>query len=525
MDTRSEASASSGRTTADPSAEQEKGGRSDSEDVEKGKGHLPQQEEEIPLERDEDGVALENGVPLLRLKGPDDPLSPLNMSLLKRWTVVGVISSCGFCVTSCSSMIAFTYPQVEREFEVSQEVATLGLSLFVLSMGLFPLVVAPLSQWYGRSPIYIVGFFCFLAFQGGVAASQNIQSLLICRFLAGAGGAAFLSVAGGSVADVFRPAHIGSPMTCFSASTFLGPVAGPVLSGFINQHANWRITWFTLLGWGVLELIALVVFVPETFLPVVLKSQAKKLRKAGRTDVKAPIELDERSITSVLKTSCTQPFELLATEPMALALCTWTALLLGILYMFFSAFGIVYSGTYEFEMQFVGLSYVPLGIGILAGCICQPFWERQYANKIKALGRRPPPEEHLRRGIVGAVLCCLSLFGFAWTCLPQVHWAVPMFFTIFFGTGMLFSYQSVFIYLVDAYRPAAASAMAANSAMRSCFAAAFPLFTTAMFRKLGNNWSLTLAAFLCLAIVPFPYLFFKHGHKYRKGSKFGNKED
>ena len=97
---------------------------------------------------------------------------------------------------------------------------------------------------------------------------------------------------------------------------------------------------------------------------------------------------------------------------------------------------------------------------------------------------------------------------------------------------------------VDAYRPAAASAMAANSATRSCFAAAFPLFTTAMFRKLGNNWSLTLAAFLCLAIVPFPYLFYKHGHKCesspsalrdislssfyetdRKGSKFGNKED
>jgi len=74
MDTRSEASASSGRTTADPSADIEKGRRNDSEDVENGKGPLPQQEEEIPLERDEDGVAIENGVPLLRLKGPDDLL-------------------------------------------------------------------------------------------------------------------------------------------------------------------------------------------------------------------------------------------------------------------------------------------------------------------------------------------------------------------------------------------------------------------------------------------------------------------
>ncbi|GAA5839145.1 hypothetical protein JCM3766R1_002270 [Sporobolomyces carnicolor] len=476
------------------------------------------------LERDRDGVAIENGVPIVRLTGPDDPDSPLNMSLLRRWMCVIIVSSCGFCVTSASSMIAFTYPQVEREFEVSQEVATLGLSLFVLALGLFPLLVAPLSQWYGRSPIYIVGFTCFLAFQGGVAASQNIQTLLICRFFAGAGGAAFLSVAGGTVTDVFRPAKVGSPMTCFSASTFLGPTVGPVISGFVNQNANWRITWYALLGWGGVELCLLVLFVPETLLDVVLKSKAKRLRKAGRTEVKAPIELDRRSIAAVLRVSCTQPFELLATEPMALVLCTWTALLLGILYMFFTAFSLVYS-RYGFNMQTVGLSYIPLGVGIILGWCCQPFWAKQYAHKIKVLGRRPPPEEHLRRGIVGACLCCVSIFAFAWTAQPSVHWIVPMICTVPFGTGMLFSYQSVFIYLADAFRMYSAAAMAANSASRSCLAAAFPLFTGFMFKSLGNQWSLTLCAFLLLAIVPFPFLFFKYGHRYRKGSKFAFQED
>ncbi|GAA5896316.1 MFS transporter [Sporobolomyces salmoneus] len=526
METQSKSSTRSSRTISEPTTG-EKELEEKNRDVEKEAGNEPEKqlpEAETPLERDEDGVAIENGVPIVRLKGPDDPDSPLNMSLLRRWMIVIIVSSCGFCVTSASSMIVFTNPQVEQEFQVSREVATLGLSLFVFALGLFPLIVAPLSQWYGRTPIYVVGFTCFLAFQGGVAASQNIQTLLICRFFAGAGGAAFLSVAGGTVADVFRPAHVGSPMTCFSASTFLGPTIGPIISGFINQHANWRVTWYTLAGWGGLELIALILFVPETFLPVVLKYKAQRLRKAGRTDVRAPIELDERSITAVLRVSCTQPFELLATEPMALMLCMHTALLLGLLYMFFSAFALVY-GEYGFEMQYVGLSYAPLGIGIVIGWLCQPLWARQYANKIKKLGRRPPPEEHLRRGIVGAIFCCVSIFAFAWTAQPSVHWIVPMICTVPFGTGMLFSYQSVFIYLVDAFRPIAASSMAANSATRSMFAAAFPLFTTYMFGTLGNQWSLTLCAFLLLAIVPFPILFFKRGHQYRKGSKFANQED
>ncbi|GAA6061926.1 hypothetical protein JCM10212_001494 [Sporobolomyces blumeae] len=481
--------------------------------------------QDAPTPRDEDGVAIIKGVPLVGLKGPDDPLSPLNLSLARRWTYVLIVSSCGFCVTSCSSMISQTYPAVEREFNVSREVITLGLSLFVLSLGLFPLIVAPLSQWYGRSIIYYVGFSCFICFQAGVAASQNAATLIICRFFAGAGGAAFLSVAGGTVADLFRSAEIAFPMTIFSASTFLGPVFGPVISGFINQNTNWRVTWYVLLGWACAQLAALLLFVRETLLPVVLKQRAKALRKAGRTDVRAPIELDNRSIASVLAVSCTQPFELLVLEPMVLALCTLTGLLLAILYCFFGSYGIVYSDAYGFDTQTIGLTFLPIGVGVVIGVATQPYWSRKYARRTQELGRRPPPEEQLRKGLWGAVLCPVSLFWFAWTVRPSVHWIVPMIATVPFGTGMLFVFGSVFAYLTDAFRPAAASSMAANSALRSVLAAAFPLFTTQMFHKLGNAWALTLCAFLCLALAPFPFIFFMYGHRLRKGSKFANQED
>lgn len=149
------------------------------------------------------------------------------------------------------------------------------------------------------------------------------------------------------------------------ASPFLGPEFGPIIAGFVNQHINWRWTWWILVIWAAFEFVALFLFVPETFVPRLLVLKARKLRKAGRTDVKAPLELDPRSIPKVILISCRRPFgelvsnfplnnfwhslrwvpkpELLFTEPMAAVLCTWTALLLGILYMFFSAFSIVYS--------------------------------------------------------------------------------------------------------------------------------------------------------------------------------------
>ncbi|GAA5967258.1 hypothetical protein JCM8115_005444 [Rhodotorula mucilaginosa] len=476
-------------------------------------------------ERDADGVALEDGIPLVKLTGDDDPLSPLNMAPLRKWTIVVVVTSASFCVTSCSSMIPFTYPAVEREFNVGSEVATLGLSLFVLGLGFFPLVLGPLSEFYGRSPVYFVGFGLFLAFNFGCAFAHNIATLLICRFLAGAAGSAFLSVAGGTIADIFRPHEVGAPMGVYTAGPFLGPVSGPLISGFINQNTNWRWTWYTLIIWAAVEYVLLITLVPETYLPALLMRRAKKLRKAGRTDVKAPLEVDERSIPQVIAMSCTRPFKILATEPMAFMLCLWTAILLGILYLFFSAFNIVFGKEgYGFSVQNVGLTYIPLGLGVTLASLAHPIWAGYYRRKTEELGRRPPPEEHLRKGLYGVVLCPISLFWFAFTTYTSIHWIVPLLATVPFGVGMLWSFQAVFLYLVDAFRPVAASAMAANSAMRSSFAAAFPLFTVQMFHALGTQYALMLTAFLTLAMVPFPFLFFKNGHKYRKGSKFANTE-
>jgi glucose uptake protein GlcU len=102
---------------------------------------------------------------------------------------------------------------------------------------------------------------------------------------------------------------------------------------------------------------------------------------------------------------------------------------------------------------------------------------RFYQKIADETGKRPLPEEHLRKGMYGAVIVPVSLFWFAFTTYTNVHFIVSLIATIPFGIGVIWSFQAVFIYLVDAFRPIAASAMAANSALRSTFAAGFPLFT------------------------------------------------
>ena len=65
-----------------------------------------------------------------------------------------------------------------------------------------------------------------------------------------------------------------------------------------------------------------------------------------------------------------------------------------------------------------------------------------------------------------------------------------------------------------------ASALAANTVIRSAVAAAFPLFTVQMFNRLGINWACTLIGLLGLLLAPSPFLFYKYGAWVRSKSKF-----
>jgi hypothetical protein len=68
----------------------------------------------------------------------------------------------------------------------------------------------------------------------------------------------------------------------------------------------------------------------------------------------------------------------------------------------------------------------------------------------------------------------------------------------------------------------AASVLAANSVLRCLFATAFPLFTTQMYKSLGNQWAGSIPAFLTLACVPFPFLFHQYGRKVRSKCKYAS---
>ena len=173
--------------------------------------------------------------------GDNDPFNPRSFGRARKWVIVLIVSMSSLCVTCTSSLYTSTYGQLTQEFHVSEEVATLGLSLFVIGLGIGPMVLGPLSEFYGRRPIYIVSFALFLIWIIPCAVAKNIATELVARFINGLVGAAFLSVAGGTVGDMFSRNELQAPMMIYTASPFLGPEVGPIVGGFINQYTSWYV--------------------------------------------------------------------------------------------------------------------------------------------------------------------------------------------------------------------------------------------------------------------------------------------
>ncbi|CAK7214975.1 hypothetical protein SBRCBS47491_002332 [Sporothrix bragantina] len=459
--------------------------------------------------------------------GDADPLCPRSMGLFRKWFIVFVTCLGSACVTCASSIYTSSYAGMNAEFHCSEIVATLGLSTFVLGIALGP-AWSPLSEFYGRRPIYLGSFILFIIWLIPSAVAQNIQTMIIARFFQGLTGAAFLSVAGGTVGDLFSREEMQAPMAFFSVAPFIGPSIGPLVGGFINSYINWRWTHYVMIIWSFVIFVAIFFLVPETYHPVLLRNKARKLRKETGDDRHyAPIEKMTKSIIGTVGNALKRPFELLVKEPMILALNLYSAILLGVLYLFFGAFPLVFEGNHGFNLWQSGLSFMGLFVGMAAGASFAPLWgsirSRLMVKRQHELGADAPvsePEDRLPSVMVGALLVPVGIFWFGWTSYASVHWIVPIIGSSIFAIGTLFVFSGIFTFFVDTYTMYAASVLASNAFVRCSFAAAFPLFGVQMYHKLGDQWASSLLAFLTVAMLPFPFLFFKYGKQLRNRSKF-----
>lgn len=127
-----------------------------------------------------------------------------------------------------SAMFAPGVTQVMEQFHsTSKPLSSFVVSVYLLGFAFGPLIVAPLSELYGRLPLYHGCNILFTLSNIACALAPSMSSLIGFRFLAGSAGSAPLALGAGTIADIMEPKRRGLAIAVWATGPVVGPVVGP----------------------------------------------------------------------------------------------------------------------------------------------------------------------------------------------------------------------------------------------------------------------------------------------------------
>ena len=354
-----------------------------------------------------------------------------------------------------SSIFSSATMAVSSAFDVSTEVGTLGLSLYVLGFAFGPMIWAPLSELRGRRLPLLISMFGFTVFQAGTATGKDLQTVFLCRFFGGMFASCPLAVVAAVFSDMFDNHTRGMAITVFSMMVFAGPLMAPFIGGFIiqNQSLGWRWTEHLMTILGASSFLLDLFFLPETYPPTVLVEKAKELRRRTRNwGIHAKQEEIEVDFRELVSKNFSRPLRILIGEPIILMLSIYMAFIYGLLYLSLTSYPIAFVQIRGFSPGIGGLCFFGMILGQICAGIYMISTQPSYNRKLDANGGTPVPEWRLPPVIIGGAAFAGGLFWFGWSGYrADIHWIVPTLSGLLTGFGLLSIFLQSLNYIIDAY--------------------------------------------------------------------------
>ncbi|GJC91626.1 major facilitator superfamily transporter [Colletotrichum higginsianum] len=245
---------------------------------------------------------------------PDDPENPKNWPLWYRGWTIFVVSLSTWIIVLYSTSYTASIPGLIEEYHSTQVIATLGVTTYLLGLAAGSLIVAPMSELYGRQYVYLGCFTVSSLLIIPCALAKSLTTLIVVRFFGALFGAALIANSPGTVVDISDEEYRALAMSFYSIAPLNGPVTGPLIGGFVFQYMGWRWTnWIVLILAGVG--IALMFTLRETYAPTILQRKAARMRKET-DDPRWWCRYDEKvSKFHLIKLNLSRPFVLSFTEP------------------------------------------------------------------------------------------------------------------------------------------------------------------------------------------------------------------
>ncbi|GJC79781.1 citrinin biosynthesis cluster MFS transporter mrr1 [Colletotrichum liriopes] len=459
-----------------------------------------------------------------------DPADPQNWSTAYRVLVVGMFALTTLATGIYSTAYSSGIPQMTEELQITNpSLPLLGISLYLVGLALGALIMAPLSETFGRRPMYIGGLSMFLALIPIAALATNFTMVIVARFLGKTGltkkssavaGSVMLSNVGGSIMDITNPKYLPLAMSVYSFGPLNGPVLGPLMGGFLVEAFGWRsLNWMSLISTAVGALF--IMTVPETYRPTLLRKKAAQKRQEEE-DHRYWSDFDDTvPIFRRIRTAVSRPFILSFTEPVLMFWNIYISVIYAIVQLAYVAFPIVYQNERGWSTAISGLAFIGVFVGIALVLATEPLLRKLVNRQPKNPETgQPEPEATVLLICIGAVLEPIGQLSFALTSLPieiPFYWSVLSGVPFGYGFGLVFIYGTSYISKV--FGMYATSASAGNLVFRSILGAVLVLVGKSMYAALTPRIAGITVGVAEVVLMPVPFIFFKWGKKIRQKSK------
>jgi MFS family permease len=199
----------------------------------------------------------------------------------------------------------------------------------------------------------------------------------------------------------------------------------------------------------------------------------------------------------------------------------YIAFVFGVVYLLYTTIPTVFEDEYAFSTEQTGYPYIALGLGnILAWLLFTLYSDKAVLKLTKANNGVFTPEMRLRISIPFGILLPVTLFWYGWNSYYKLAWESTIVSLVPFGFGIVGLFLPISTYIVDSHPIYAASATSANVILRSVVGALLPLAGPPLYSTLGLGWGNSLLGFVCVVMVPVPFVFYKVGCKLRASQRF-----
>lgn len=458
----------------------------------------------------------------------------------EKWTLVGMVAVAGLFSPLPANIYFPAIPTLAAVFDKSIEDINLTVTIYLAMQGCSPMLWGPLSDRYGRRPLFLI---CLLILVGScvglaLCPTSAFWLLLLLRAVQSGGCASMIALGAGLIGDIATGDERGGFFGWFNLGPMLAPCIGPALGGVLSEHLGWRSIFWFLTIFSAACFAMILFFLPET------------MRALAGNGSLSPGGLLWRPLTPIIgrassaqcttqeekpssKPTSTNPFKLLIYPDIILTL-TYTGIVYAVNYTITSTISSSYTATYPYLSEtLIGICYLSTGVGMVLGStITGKLLDQDYArikrrhcgiatsdtgDDSSSIEESKFPIEYARLRMIPVLLVVFvaSVVGWGWSIQAKANISVPLVLQVILGYTSISILNATMTLMIDLIKQQSSGVIACTNLVRCSLAAILVSLIDKATQAIGYGWTYTILGGLCSLLLVCIYVEIRKGPKWR----------